>query len=72
MRTLDIVARASRNLRRAKMRTFLTSVAIAVGGFAITCLLYTSDAADDRISVDIVGRRIIENTNAHLTTRVNH
>ena len=35
MRTLDIVARASRNLRRAKMRTFLTSVAIAVGGFEI-------------------------------------
>ncbi|WP_419715149.1 hypothetical protein, partial [Escherichia coli] len=25
-----------------------------------TCLLYTSDAADDRISVDLGGRRIIK------------
>ena len=35
MKTTDIIARAGRNLRRAKMRTILTSVAIAVGGFAI-------------------------------------
>ena len=34
MKTTDIVTRAGRNLRRAKMRTILTSVAIAVGGFA--------------------------------------
>ena len=27
------------------------------------CLLYTSDAADERSSVDLGGRRIIKNTN---------
>ena len=32
------------------------------------CLLYTSDAADDRSSVDLGGRRIIKNNNI-LTTR---
>ena len=39
MKTIDIIKRAGRNLRRAKMRTFLTSVAIAVGGFAIMASL---------------------------------
>ena len=29
--------------------------------FQITCLLYTSDAADERSSVDLGGRRIIKN-----------
>mgnify|MGYP003378175817 CR=1 FL=1 len=29
-------------------------------GFYITCLLYTSDAADERSSVDLGGRRIIK------------
>ena len=29
----------------------------------IPCLLYTSDAADERSSVDLGGRRIIKNTN---------
>ena len=28
-----------------------------------TCLLYTSDAADERSSVDLGGRRIIKKTN---------
>ena len=28
--------------------------------FAIHCLLYTSDAADERSSVDLGGRRIIK------------
>ena len=28
----------------------------------ISCLLYTSDAADERSSVDLGGRRIIKNT----------
>lgn len=39
MKTLDIIRRAGRNLKRARMRTFLTSVAIAVGGFAIMASL---------------------------------
>ena len=30
------------------------------GTVSILCLLYTSDAADDRISVDLGGRRIIK------------
>ena len=29
----------------------------------LTCLLYTSDAADERSSVDLGGRRIIKKTN---------
>ena len=33
------------------------AVAIATAG---TCLLYTSDAADERSSVDLGGRRIIK------------
>ena len=34
------------------------------GGLAVpgTCLLYTSDAADERSSVDLGGRRIIKKT----------
>lgn len=35
MRGVDIVKRAGRNLRQAKGRTFLTSLAIAVGSFTI-------------------------------------
>ena len=30
------------------------------GGWDATCLLYTSDAADERSSVDLGGRRIIK------------
>ncbi|MDO4870814.1 MAG: ABC transporter permease [Candidatus Saccharibacteria bacterium] len=45
MKTIDIVKRAGRNLRRAKMRTFLTSVAIAVGGFAIMASLMVGEGA---------------------------
>ena len=41
------------------------------------CLLYTSDAADERSSVDLGGRRIIKKTNtpsryaAHSQVRIN-
>lgn len=45
MKTTDIIRRAGRNLRRAKMRTFLTSVAIAVGGFAIMASLMAGEGA---------------------------
>ena len=34
------------------------------------CLLYTSDAADERSSVDLGGRRIIKKKNVHGSTRV--
>ena len=32
-----------------------------------TCLLYTSDAADERSSVDLGGRRILKKTHYHQT-----
>ena len=34
------------------------------------CLLYTSDAADERSSVDLGGRRIIKKKNSVSTTRM--
>ena len=34
-----------------------------------TCLLYTSDAADERSSVDLGGRRIIKKKKKHSRTR---
>lgn len=45
MKTTDIIRRAWRNLNRAKMRTLLTSVAIAVGGFAIMVSLMAGEGA---------------------------
>ena len=60
---------------RDRQRTGLTSLAgqVAVGSCSeaeatsstvadqmISCLLYTSDAADERSSVDLGGRRIIK------------
>ena len=45
MKTTDIIARAGRNLSRAKMRTLLTSVAIAVGSFAIMVSLMAGEGA---------------------------
>ena len=36
------------------------SLSIMVNGVYQTCLLYTSDAADERSSVDLGGRRIIK------------
>ena len=41
---------------------FLPKVLAAYGLFVI-CLLYTSDAADERSSVDLGGRRIIKKKN---------
>lgn len=39
MRRADILARAGRNLRQAKVRTLLTALAISVGAFTITLAL---------------------------------
>ena len=36
------------------------------------CLLYTSDAADERSSVDLGGRRIIKKKKENETTDTNH
>ena len=48
------------------------AVGAAIAGKAKDCLLYTSDAADERSSVDLGGRRIIKkkNTNRHLSRRL--
>lgn len=45
MKRIDIAKRAGRNLRQAKMRTLLTSVAIAIGGFAIMISLMVGEGA---------------------------
>lgn len=45
MKRLDIIRRAARNLRQAKGRTFLTSLAIAVGAFTITASLAAGEGA---------------------------
>lgn len=45
MRRLDIMRRAGRNLRQAKGRTFLTSLAIAVGAFTVTASLAAGEGA---------------------------
>ena len=38
----------------------------------LTCLLYTSDAADERSSVDLGGRRIIKKKNNNTHTHTTH
>ena len=45
MKRLDIVRRAGRNLRQSKGRTFLTSLAIAVGAFTLTLSLAAGEGA---------------------------
>lgn len=45
MRGIDLIGRASRSLRSAKLRTLLTSLAIAVGGFTLTITLAGTNGA---------------------------
>ncbi len=45
MKRIDIMRRAARNLRQAKGRTFLTSLAIAVGAFTIAVSLGAGEGA---------------------------
>ena len=50
-------------------------IAAAWIGKRVTCLLYTSDAADERSSVDLGGRRIIKkknNVSKRMNTRDNN
>ena len=72
MKTTDIVTRAGRNLRRAKMRTILTSVAIAVGGFAIMASLMVGEGArqyvDRIISSNIDPNGLIISKDKRVTT----
>ncbi len=50
MKTRDIVRRAGRSLRQAKIRTLLTSLAISVGAFTITLALAAGTGAQDYTS----------------------
>lgn len=45
MKSVDLVRRSGRNLRQAKVRTVLTALAIAVGGFTLTLTLAASTGA---------------------------
>ena len=44
----------------ARQRLVAAGVTRVSGGGVCTCLLYTSDAADDLLCVDLGGRRIIK------------
>ena len=45
MRRRDIAARAGKSLSQAKMRTLLTSLAIAVGAFTLTLALAVGEGS---------------------------
>ena len=55
-----------------KLDSLLGTVPLAIGDLILTevlqgCLLYTSDAADDLLCVDLGGRRIIKKKNKQST-----
>lgn len=50
MRRIDLVRRAGRSLRQAKIRTLLTSLAIAVGAFTLTISLAAGQGSRDYAS----------------------
>ena len=57
---------------RGKVAVPVVTPEVPVDEPSMTCLLYTSDAADERSSVDLGGRRIIKkkNENEHLTLAI--
>ena len=50
----------SKNLKSALQANFRTSSQFSDDDCITNCLLYTSDAADDLLCVDLGGRRIIK------------
>ena len=52
--------RAARHGLSGRIRIAAIPTALAMVPRLTTCLLYTSDAADERSSVDLGGRRIIK------------
>ena len=58
------VEMAAKQFRNALVEEGLQEIIPIVG----TCLLYTSDAADERSSVDLGGRRIIKKKNSEEQT----
>lgn len=61
MRSIDIIKRAGKNLNQSKVRTMLTSLAIAIGAFAIITSLALGNGARDYIS-GLIGTNINEMT----------
>ena len=51
-----------RTLKRNHMKPWRKHLPLLVTVLLSGCLLYTSDAADERSSVDLGGRRIIKKT----------
>lgn len=45
MKALDVIRRSGRNLRQAKVRTLLTAIALAVGGFTLALTLAAANGA---------------------------
>ena len=52
---------------RGHVEIVLAGRAAVVNGQVVSCLLYTSDAADERSSVDLGGRRILKKQRKHAT-----
>ena len=55
---MGISGKIAELFQRSQMTPLIALIALLLGLFA--CLLYTSDAADERSSVDLGGRRIIK------------
>ena len=72
----DVYKRQLLGFKRLEGRLVLDRLAAAHGdpqfdlgvGLSCCCLLYTSDAADERSSVDLGGRRIIKKKKTELNT----
>jgi putative ABC transport system permease protein len=45
MKAIDVIRRSGRNLQHAKIRTLLTAIALAVGGFTLTLTLAAANGA---------------------------
>ena len=57
---LNCVGGASTDAPKIGSQTWFDGRTLATGRSVFYCLLYTSDAADERSSVDLGGRRIIK------------
>ena len=65
----ELVRKLSEILAQRPQRPDLGRPRLAVDR-VFTCLLYTSDAADERSSVDLGGRRIIKKKNNNNMTQI--
>ena len=69
-RQLQVRVAAAEYAREKLLQTVVDAVkGILETGACLACLLYTSDAADERSSVDLGGRRIIKKKTREVTWR---